>query len=175
MQTLDLVFEFFIVRNCHFCRIVQLSILPITKCRRCEVKTLDLVFVVREYLFCRIVQWSILLIAKCRCCKVKTLDLVDVFFVLRNCLFCRIVQWSILQIIRCRRCQVISILLEKRCSHPGVEPGTSQLHTHALTNYTKDHHWRFGANIYYSMRMLARICTPHEPTTPTLHHCRATL
>ena len=52
MQRLDLVF----VRNCLFCRIVQQSILQITKCRRCEVKTLDLVLVMRKYLFCRIAQ-----------------------------------------------------------------------------------------------------------------------
>jgi len=158
MQTLDLV-----VRNCLFCIIVQRSILLITKCRRCEIKTLDLVFIVRKYLFCRIVQWSILLITKCRRCEVKTMDLV---FVVRKYLFCRIVQWTILQITWCRSCQVISILLEKRCTSLGIEPGTSQLHTHALTNYTKDHHWQSGANIYYSMRMLARISTPHEPTTP---------
>ena len=163
MQTLDLVFVFFVVRN----RIVQQSILPITKCRRCEGKTLGLVFVMRKYLFCRIVQWSILLITKC------STGFSRHFFVLRNCLFCRIVQWSILQIII--RCQVISILFEKRCPRLGIEPGTSPFHTHALTNYTKDHHWHWGTNIYYSMRMLARICIPHEPTTPTLHHCRATL
>ncbi len=162
MQTLDLVFVFFVVRYWLFCRIVQGSILPI-KCRRCKVKTLDLVFIVRKYLFCRIVQWSILLITKCRCWEVKTLDLVDAFFVLTNCLSCRIVQWSILQITRCRCCQVISILLEKRCPLMGIEPGISQLHTHALTNYTKDHHWQSGINISYSMRMLATSLSVKSP------------
>ena len=53
-----------------FCRIVQWSILLITNYKRCEVKTLDLVFVMRKYL---------LLITKCTRCKVKTLDLVNIF------------------------------------------------------------------------------------------------
>ena len=168
MQTLDLVFVFFVMRNCLFCRIVQWSIILITKYIRCEVKTVDLVFVVRKYL---------LLITKCRRCEVKTLDLVDVFL-----------SWEIVSFVELCSEQFykshdadaakksVCILLEKRCPCMGIEPGIWQFHTHALTNYTKDHHWNSGANIYYIMRMLARITsTPHEPTTQTWHHYRATL
>jgi len=150
MQMLDLVSVFFVVRNCLFCRIVQRSILQITKCRRCEVKTLDLVFVVRKYLFYRIVQWSILLITKCRCWEVKTMDLDDVFLSWEIVSFVELCSEQFYKSHDADAAKIsVYILLEKRCPRLGIEPGTPQLHTHALTNYTKDHHWHSGTNIYY--------------------------
>ena len=62
-------------------------------------------------------------------------------FVLRNCLFVELCSDPFYKSPDADAAkEVVSILLEKRSPRLGIEPGTSQSHTHALTNYTKDHH-----------------------------------